>query len=76
MSPPLRKRREDIPLLVWTFIKEFESTFNRVIERVAKQSWTHLIGQPLDDDKCFLHHERDALERSNETEKTKPFPRV
>jgi hypothetical protein len=34
---------------------------------------TPLIGQSLDDDKCFLQDERDALERSDETEKTKPF---
>jgi hypothetical protein len=34
------------------------------------ESWTHLIGQSMDDDKCFLQDERDALERSDETEKT------
>jgi len=38
-----------------------------------KESWTLLIGRSLDDDKCFLQDERYALERSNETEKTKPF---
>jgi hypothetical protein len=30
-----------------------------------------LIGQSLDDDKCFLQDEQQALERSNETEETK-----
>jgi putative transposase len=37
------------------------------------ESWPPLIGQSLDDDKCFLHDEQHALERSNETEKTNPF---
>jgi hypothetical protein len=37
------------------------------------ESWTPLIGQSLDDDKCFLQNERDALERSNETKKTQSF---
>lgn len=41
--------------------------------RSQTQSWTDLIGQSLDEDKCFLHHEQYALERSNETEKTDTF---
>ncbi len=32
--PPLRERREDIPLLLWAFIKEFEKSIGRRIERV------------------------------------------
>ena len=40
---------------------------------VSSKSWTPLIGQSLDDDKCFLQDERDAPERSDETEKTQPF---
>jgi hypothetical protein len=32
-----------------------------------------MIGQPLDDDKCFPHYEPEALERSNETKETNPF---
>ena len=38
-----------------------------------RKSWTRLIGQSMDDDKCFLQDERNALERSDETEKTKPL---
>ena len=43
---------------------------------LQRQSWTHLIGQSLVDDKCFLQDEQYALERSDETEETKPFARV
>lgn len=35
--PPLRERREDIPLLVWAIVKEFESVFSKVIERIQKK---------------------------------------
>jgi hypothetical protein len=40
---------------------------------MRRQSRTHLIGQLLDDDKCFLQDERYALERSNETEEKNAF---
>lgn len=40
---------------------------------ISQQKWPPLIGQSIDDDKCFLHDERYALERSNETEETNPF---
>jgi formate hydrogenlyase transcriptional activator len=36
--PPLRERREDIPPLVWTFIKEFGQQLGKVIEHVPRQS--------------------------------------
>jgi transcriptional regulator with GAF, ATPase, and Fis domain len=32
--PPLRDRREDIPLLVWAFVDEFAKTFNKNIESI------------------------------------------
>jgi len=34
--PPLRKRTEDIPLLVWAFINEFSEKMNRKIHTVPK----------------------------------------
>jgi uncharacterized protein YgfB (UPF0149 family) len=40
---------------------------------ITTESWTPLIGQSVDEDKCFLHHEQQALERSYETEETDPF---
>ena len=35
--PPLRDRLEDIPLLVWHFVKELDSTMGRNIERIPKK---------------------------------------
>jgi transcriptional regulator with GAF, ATPase, and Fis domain len=32
--PPLRERREDIPLLVWAFVKEFGRKMGKVIESI------------------------------------------
>ena len=36
--PPLRERPEDIPLLVWTFVKEFSKSMGKPIERIADDS--------------------------------------
>ncbi len=36
--PPLRDRIEDIPLLVWAFIKEFEKPMGKAIEKIPQKS--------------------------------------
>ncbi|MDD5286121.1 MAG: sigma 54-interacting transcriptional regulator [Desulfuromonadaceae bacterium] len=36
--PPLRERREDIPLLVWAMVEEFSRNFDKKIERISKKS--------------------------------------
>ena len=36
--PPLRDRIEDIPLLVWAFIKEFEKSMGKAIEKIPQKS--------------------------------------
>jgi PAS domain S-box-containing protein len=36
--PPLRERREDIPLLVWAFVEEFTQTLGKTIRAIAKES--------------------------------------
>jgi formate hydrogenlyase transcriptional activator len=36
--PPLRERPEDIPLLVWTFIKEFEKKVGKRIDSIPRKS--------------------------------------
>ena len=36
--PPLRERREDIPLLVWAIVEEFSKTFAKSIERIPKKN--------------------------------------
>jgi PAS domain S-box-containing protein len=38
LVPPLRERREDIPLLVWAFVDEFAKTFNKNIESIDQKS--------------------------------------
>ena len=36
--PPLRERREDIPLLVWSMVEEFGKVFGKAIERIPKKN--------------------------------------
>ena len=36
--PPLRARREDLPLLVWAFVEEFSKAMGKPIEAVSKSS--------------------------------------
>jgi formate hydrogenlyase transcriptional activator len=40
--PPLRERREDIPLLSWTFVKEFSHSMGKPIEEIADESMSAL----------------------------------
>ena len=35
--PPLRDRLEDIPALVWSFVKEFSRTMGKAVERIPKE---------------------------------------
>lgn len=44
--PPLRERVEDIPLLVWAFLKQFEKTMGRRIERVPVRAMERLKRYP------------------------------
>ncbi|MGA2401301.1 MAG: sigma 54-interacting transcriptional regulator [Syntrophobacteraceae bacterium] len=41
--PPLRKRREDIPLLIWAFIRQFEKRMGRHINSIPNQSMEALL---------------------------------
>jgi formate hydrogenlyase transcriptional activator len=36
--PPLRERREDIPMLSWTFVKEFSNSMGKPIEEITDES--------------------------------------
>ena len=36
--PPLRERPEDIPLLVWAFVKEFQKRMGKEIESIPKKT--------------------------------------
>jgi formate hydrogenlyase transcriptional activator len=40
---PLRERREDIPMLSWTFVKEFSNSMGKPIEDIADESMSALL---------------------------------
>jgi formate hydrogenlyase transcriptional activator len=40
--PPLRERREDIPMLCWTFVKKFGNSMGKPIEEIAEESMSAL----------------------------------
>ena len=44
--PPLRERPEDIPLLSWTFVKEFNNSMGKQIEKIAGDSMATLMAYP------------------------------
>jgi formate hydrogenlyase transcriptional activator len=44
--PPLRERREDIPLLSWTFVKEFSNSMGKAIDAIADDSMAALMVYP------------------------------
>ena len=41
--PPLRERREDIPMLTWTFVKEFSNSMGKPIDEIADESMSALL---------------------------------
>ena len=44
--PPLRERKEDIPLLVWTFAKQFGQALGKPVERIPQQTMEALKRYP------------------------------
>jgi PAS domain S-box-containing protein len=44
--PPLRERQEDIPPLVWSFIREFEVKMGKRIETIPQKTMDALQGYP------------------------------
>ncbi len=44
--PPLRERRQDVPLLVWAFVEEFSKALGKTIRGVAKESMEALERHP------------------------------
>jgi transcriptional regulator with GAF, ATPase, and Fis domain len=44
--PPLRERTEDIPMLVWAFIKEFSTRMGKKITKVPRQTIEALQSHP------------------------------
>jgi len=46
--PPLRERKEDIPLLVEFFAREFSKKYGKEIKRISKGFIDYLMGLPLE----------------------------
>jgi transcriptional regulator with GAF, ATPase, and Fis domain len=44
--PPLRERGEDIPLLVWTFAKQFGKALGKPVERIPQETMEGLMRYP------------------------------
>jgi transcriptional regulator with GAF, ATPase, and Fis domain len=44
--PPLRERREDIPLLIWAMVEEFGKVFGKTIERIPKKNMETMVRYP------------------------------
>jgi formate hydrogenlyase transcriptional activator len=44
--PPLRERGEDIPLLVWTFAKQFGQAIGKPVERIPQETMDALCHYP------------------------------
>jgi formate hydrogenlyase transcriptional activator len=40
--PPLRERREDIPMLSWAFVREFSNSMSKPIDEIADESMSAL----------------------------------
>ena len=46
LVPPLRQRPDDIPMLVWAFVKEFEQAMDKSIKRIPQESMAALQRYP------------------------------
>ena len=44
--PPLRERKEDIPMLIWKFINEFNDRMNKKIDKIPKRLLKTLVEHP------------------------------
>lgn len=59
--PPLRERREDIPLLVWAMVREFGQVFGKTVESIPKKNMDELERYPWPGN---IRELRNAIERA------------
>jgi PAS domain S-box-containing protein len=59
--PPLRERRDDIPLLVWSFVEELGRRMGKTVEAVSQQSMDALQHHPWPGN---IRELRNAVERA------------
>ncbi len=60
--PPLRERREDIPLLVWYFIDRFNQAYNREVRRITPEALARLTRAEWQDNN--VRQLENAVERA------------
>jgi formate hydrogenlyase transcriptional activator len=67
--PALRERREDIPLLVWFFVKKFAKRMNKTIKNIRNADMDAMIGSPWPGNVRELKNviERSVVMSRNET---------
>jgi transcriptional regulator with GAF, ATPase, and Fis domain len=54
--PPLRERREDIPLLAWEFVRGLSESMGKPIEHIAEDSMAALLAYPWPGNVRELHN--------------------
>lgn len=59
--PPLRERKEDIPILAYSFMKEFSNKFNKQIKGIDPDALEHLVSYPW---KGNIRELRNVMERA------------
>lgn len=60
-APPLRERKEDIPILVFRFLNEFASKFNKKIKGIDQSALELLVSYPW---KGNIRELRNVMERA------------
>ena len=60
--PPLRERREDIPLLAWFFVDRFNRVHGRRVRRITPEALAHLTGAAWQDNN--VRQLENAVERA------------
>jgi transcriptional regulator with GAF, ATPase, and Fis domain len=70
MIPPLRERPEDIPLMVWAFVREFQKKMGKEIETISKKSMQALQSYPWPGNVREL---RNVIEHAMILSKSKPL---
>ena len=59
--PPLRERRDDIPLLVWTFVKELSASMGKSIDTIPRRTMDALQAHPWSGN---IRELRNVIERA------------
>ncbi len=61
LIPPLRERKDDIPVLVYSFLNEFSNKFNKQVVSISDDAMELLVKQPW---RGNIRELRNAIERA------------